>query len=79
MAKYETGDKVKVRDDLKLQEWYYMYTSRESQMANEKMVEKAGHIVTIKDFDKSGYYRIEEDCWHWTDEMFSEKINIFSA
>lgn len=49
-----------------------MSTSIEIQMANEEMVEKAGQIVTIKEFDKSGCYYIEEDCWHWTDEMFSE-------
>lgn len=71
MAKYGIGDKVRVRDDLKYEEWYYMCTSNETQMANEEMVEKAGQIVTIKDFDKSGCYYIEEDCWHWTDEMFS--------
>lgn len=72
MAKYGIGDKVRVRDDLKYGEWYYMYTSNESQMVNEDMIEKVGQIVTIKDFDESGCYYIEEDEWHWTDEMFSE-------
>ena len=72
MAKYGIGDKVRVRDDLKYGEWYYMHTSDESQMANGDMVEKVGQIVTIKDYDSSGCYYIEEDQWHWTDEMFSE-------
>lgn len=71
MAKYKIGDKVRIRDDLKYGEWYYMHAFGESQMVNEDMIEKAGQIVTIKDFDTSGCYYIEEDCWHWTDEMFS--------
>ena len=77
------GDKVRVRDDLEEDEYYYMYKSSDSQLANSDMIERAGEVVTIKDYDSSGCYYIEEDIgenlpgkgWHWTDEMFSEKLS----
>lgn len=68
--KYKIGDKVRVREDLIVDQWY----------GNDKfcsgMYSFEGQTVTIK-IVKENKYLIEEDLenWNWTDEMFSEKIS----
>ena len=63
--KYKVGDKVRVREDLVVNQWYGddIFTS---EMASFK-----GQIVTIKKIRENKYV-IEEDHedWHWTEEMF---------
>lgn len=64
--KYKVGDRVKVREDLKLQKTYDSYLT-----CNDSMVKKAGLVVTIKECDNEyGRYKIDADDWNWTDEMF---------
>ena len=68
--KYKVGDKVRVREDLIVDQWY----------GNDKfcsgMYSFEGQTVTIK-IVKENKYLIEEDSgkWNWTDEMFSEKVS----
>lgn len=70
MPKYKVGDKVRVVDDLGSREFYYMEYSDEHDVAVPEMRKHRGLIVTIKSA-QSGGYRIIEDRWRWTDEMFS--------
>lgn len=70
MPKYKVGDKVRVVDDLGHCEFYYMEYSDDCDVAVPEMREHRGKIVTIKSAQPDGY-RIKEDRWRWTDEMFS--------
>ena len=67
--KYKVGDKVKVREDLRLDRTYNKFT------INRKMKKLAGTIVTIQRINEN-YYRIVEDdgMWGWTDKMFEDKV-----
>lgn len=60
---YKVGDKVKVRSDLKVGKGY-----GEHAFVHD-MFKFVGKIVTIESVWKQGY-RIEEDTYWWTDEMF---------
>lgn len=66
--KYKVGDKVKVREDLRLDRTYNKFT------INREMKNLAGTIVTIQRINEN-YYRIVEDdgMRGWTDEMFEQK------
>lgn len=71
MKKYQPGDRVIVREDLKDGEQYCM-SDNKAYAANAvyAMTRFAGQAVTIRGFF-SGRYLIEEDSgWVWTDEMF---------
>ena len=65
--KYKVGDKVKVREDLKIGKTY------NGQTFVPQMKKYKGQIVTIKIVDNGGHY-IEEDGqdWYWTDEMLED-------
>lgn len=69
--KYKVGDKVKVRDDLEICNFYggYMY--------DEYMSHFRGKEVTIKDVSNGNtFYTIREDVssfYRWTDEMFEDE------
>ena len=67
MSMYQVGDRVVVRDDLTRHKRYYM-ESGVGNSAIESMVALRGCVVTITDFD--GQYRVAEDPWRWTDDMF---------
>lgn len=59
--KYKVGDKVRVREDLSIDEGYgFLY-------ATDEMIKKK--TVTIA-YVYDGYYGIKEDVFMWTDEMF---------
>ena len=45
MAKYKIGDKVRVRDDLKYEDWYYMSTSNETQWRMKKWLKKLVRLL----------------------------------
>ena len=59
--KYKVGDKVRVREDLNINERYGLL------YATDEMIKKK--TVTIA-YVYDGYYGIEEDAFIWTDEMF---------
>lgn len=61
--KYKVGDKVRVKEDLKVDEIY----GRERFVDN--MEHLKGKIVTIEEVMQSAY-RIKENDFYWTDEMF---------
>lgn len=63
--KYKVGDKVRVREDLKVEEYYG------GIFFEDEMASFCGQMVTICEIIH-GYYEIEEDCgdFVWTDEMF---------
>lgn len=69
--KYKVGDKVKVRSDLKVGKDYGEH------VFVHDMFKFVGKIVTIESVWKQGY-RIEEDTYWWTDEMF-ESVEEMSA
>ena len=59
--KYKVGDKVRVREDLNIDEKYGLLC------AIDEMIKKK--TVTIA-YVYDGYYGIKEDVFMWTDEMF---------
>lgn len=61
--KYKVGDRVRVRSDLKVGKGYSAHTFAYDMFKFE------GKIVTIESVWEQGY-RIEEDTYWWTDEMF---------
>lgn len=70
--KYKIGDKVKVRNDLKVLKRYGDYTFV------KRMEKYKGKLVTISD-ELPGFYHIKEDkneCWNWTDEMFEPVVEL---
>ena len=69
--KYKVGDKVRVREDLEVGEWYG------KEVFVSKMTLLKGKEVTISYIDSYGYYRVKEDSENlrWTDEMFSGKVS----
>lgn len=72
--KYKVGDKVKVRSDLRVGKDYGEHVFVHDMFKFE------GKIVTIESVRERGY-RIEEDPYWWTDEMFEpvEEIEEMSA
>lgn len=70
--KYKIGDKVKVRNDLKVFKRYGGYTFV------KRMEKYKGKLVTIsKEFP--GFYNIKEDKnehWDWTEQMFESVVEL---
>ena len=71
--KYKIGDKVRVRDDLRLGEVYKMDNGTDYDSVVFEMLKLKGKEVTISTYTDSNKYLVSEDrdCWNWTDEMFS--------
>ena len=71
--KYKIGDKVRVRDDLRLEEVYKMDNGTDYDSVVFEMLKFKGKEATISTYTDSNKYLISEDgdCWNWTDEMFS--------
>ena len=70
--KYKIGDKVRVRDDLRLEEVYKMDNGTDYDSVVFEMLKLKGKEATILTYTDSNKYLISEDggCWNWTDEMF---------
>lgn len=66
--KYEVGDVVRVRKDLKAGGDF----SKDLYVTDD-MAELAGKLVTIYDIDDYGYYHIIENDFLWKDEFFENK------
>lgn len=69
MAKYKVGDKVRVRSDLKLNKPYSMDDGETKDIIVSGMMKFSGEVVTINNII-CGKYKIEGDCFTWTDAMF---------
>ena len=69
MGKFKVGDKVRVRKGL-INGCYYGNYRFVSGMEKHR-----GEIVTIGLVVSDGSYRILEDDYYWTDEMFEEKVS----
>lgn len=67
--RYQVGDRVVVRHDLKEGKRYYMGDGDSCDVATSEMVELAGQTVTICE-RPGGKYHIKECRWYWTDDMF---------
>ena len=65
--KFKIGDRVKVREDLKPNEYY------SGVRFDVDMQKMKGRIVTIQGTFPDNSYRIEEYGFLWTDEMFENK------
>lgn len=70
--KYKVGDKVKVRSDLKCEEYYGGITF------NFEMNKFKGMEITIERVNYGGYYEVLETPYNFTDEML-ESIEEMSA
>lgn len=63
--KYKIGDKVKVREDLIVGEYY------NEEMFVKEMEKYCGKVLTISKIVPPRYaYRVKEVGWNWTNEMF---------
>lgn len=70
--KYKVGDKVKVRSDLKCEEYYGGITF------NFEMNKFKGMEITIARVNYGGYYEVLETLYNFTDEML-EPVEEMSA
>lgn len=70
--KYKVGDKVKVRSDLKCEEYYG------GVPFNSEMNRFKGMEFTIARVNNGGYYEVLETLYNFTDEMF-EPVEEMSA
>lgn len=69
--KYKIGDKVKVRNDLKVQRYG-------DKTFVERMEKYKGKLVTISE-EFPGFYHIKEDKnenWDWTEQMFEPVVEL---
>jgi hypothetical protein len=66
--KYEVGDIVRVRKDLRAGSDF----AKDLYVTND-MAELAGQLVTIYDIDDYGYYHIIENDFLWIDEFFENE------
>lgn len=69
--KYKIGDKVKVRNDLKVQRYG-------DKTFVERMEKYKGKLVTISE-EFPGFYHIKEDKnenWNWTEQMFEPVVEL---
>lgn len=66
--KYKVGDKVRIREDLRIKEQYNDLTFVPD------MVQYMGKVATITEIRFEDVYGIDlDDCnWCWTDEMFED-------
>lgn len=68
--KYKVGDKVKIREDLIVDNVYG------SDSFAEEMAQYKGKTATITDVYRDKYeIDIDNGSWYWTDEMFEDKDN----
>jgi hypothetical protein len=74
---YKVGDKVLVRNDLKIDECYGSISNNAHNTFVPAMEHLKGKIVTISHVASSGQYKIKEFCegCNWVEEMF-ESMNI---
>lgn len=72
MTLYKPGDRVVVRDDLRVYTNYAMRGSEQRMTVVEEMLPFRGWEVTIAEVNH-GFYFIEEDNHYycWSDDMFS--------
>ena len=69
--KYEVGDIVKVREDLKAG------NDNDSRLwVTSDMVDLAGKLLTICAVNDYGYYRVEENDFIWADKFFEDEDEI---
>ena len=71
--KYKVGDKVRVRSDLEVGKQYGNDNDSDKVYFVSGMKCHKGKIVTIQEIAYSAY-RIKEDKWFWTDDMFEGKV-----
>lgn len=72
-TKYKIGDRVKVRKDLSEDKCYSMEHDKDIRdVVVDMMTKYAGKYVTIDSITHWGKYRIKEDGFNWTDEMFED-------
>lgn len=67
--KYKPGDKVVVRDDLRLGVRYYSKDGGAYSVATPTMIRMRGKVATIKEITYHRYF-IYESGFYWTDDMF---------
>lgn len=63
--RFKVGDKVRVREDLVVDEWYgscYFVRSMEKFKGKEFTIKKVFDSVKT-------YYLVGDECWEWTDKM----------
>ena len=70
--KFNVGDKVRVRKDLKVGYKYHMADRHIFDGVVSDMMPYKGKIVTINEITGSGKYRIKGSDYNWTDEMFED-------
>ena len=68
--KYKVGDKVRVREDLELNNVYSMIGSKGKNAFVSGMMKYRGRVLTIRSLAGGQYKTFEDPLYSWTDEMF---------
>lgn len=72
--KYQSGDVVYVRSDLRQDCWYQMEGADCPEIATSEMLAFAGLPMTIDRVRSYGYTLEGVDSFNWTDEMFDDRV-----
>lgn len=67
--RYKVGDKVKVRKDLVVGNFYKMNDTNDMHLYHSYLDMEKGRVLTIKEV-LDNKYKVEENIWYWADEMF---------
>lgn len=73
---YQIGDKVRIRQDLVADDYYYDENEDRRDVVNEEMMEYTGMYAIILSYSSTGGYRvnIDDGRWNWMDDMFVGKL-----
>ena len=74
--KYQPGEAVKVRGDLKYGNYHMKNDTSNTMYPADQQFAKRGKIVKIKSITKTGKYMIEGSIFPWVDEMFEDLVEV---
>lgn len=74
--KYQPGEAVKVRGDLKYGNYHMKNDASNTMYPADQQFAKRGKIVKIKSITKTGKYMIEGSIFPWVDEMFEDLVEV---
>lgn len=74
--KYQPGEAVKVRGDLKYGNYHMKNDASNAMYPADQQFAKRGKIVKIKSITKTGKYMIEGSIFPWVDEMFEDAVEV---
>jgi len=80
--KYKVGDKVRIKTWEEMEKKYGLYSGGSIKCGFTKEMEKyinrnfSNRILEITEVIR-GYYKIENTCWSWTEDMIKEEKVVY--